>query len=114
MAHGNNHAKQIVIDQANCLAEKLENGHSSCVKTQGRAIGLLVKMITPLYKAEFVTVEDCKQSHDRMQTDKKITKIKIGPVAIEGPLTTAIILQSGPVLVCGFVIFLVGKIQSWW
>ncbi len=115
MAHGNNHAKQIIIDQATSLAEKLQNGDSSCLKTQGRAIGLLVLMITPLYKAEFVTVDECKQSHDKMLTNKKkITKIKIGPIVIEGPLTTTILLQSGPILFCGIVVFLVGKIQSWW
>ena len=116
MAGGHNHAKQIVIEQATCLADKLQNGNSGCTETQGKAIGLLVKMVTPLYEAEFVTIQDCRKMHGPEKDDKdvKTTKIKIGSVSIEGPLTAAILVNAVPVLCIAAVVFMVGKVQSWW
>ncbi len=114
MAHGDNHAKKIVIDQATCLADKLQNGSAGCAETQGKAIGLLVKMITPLYEAEFVTTKDCETKHKERKGMKTLTKIKIGPIQVEGALTTAMMLHSLPVIGCGLIIFMVGKVQNWW
>ena len=114
MAHGDNHAKKIVIEQAIGLADKLQNGNAGCAETQGKAIGLLVKMITPLYEAEFVTTQECINRLNRFKRQKKSTRIKIGPVEVEGPLTTAMILHVLPVICYGLLIFMVGKSQSWW
>lgn len=112
MPHGINHAKQIVIGEATELARKLQNGDAGCVKTQGRAIALLVKMITPLYEADFVTVEDCGQMHKGRSG--KITKIKIGPIVFEGPISTALLINTIPLLCCVVVVFMAGKLQNWW
>lgn len=113
MAHGDNHAKRIVIEEAECLADKLQNGNAGCLETQGRAIALLVKMITPLYSAEFITVEECQKNHqgkERLRT----TKIKVGPVSVEGPITVALITNSIPLICLGIVFFILGKGQGWW
>ena len=114
MAHGDNHAKKIVIDEATCLADKLQNGNAACSKTQGKAIALLVKMITPLYEAEFMTVDECKRVHRNGNGKKPITRLKIGTVEIEGTITTAIIANFMPLLCCGMCVYVVGKIQNWW
>ena len=113
MAGGNNHAKQIVIEEAECLAKKLQNGNAGCAQTQGRAIALLVKMITPLYEAEFVTIEQCNKVH-RTSKVAKFTRLKIGPVEIEGRATTALILNSIPLICCIGMFFVIGKTQGWW
>lgn len=114
MAHGDNHAKQIVIDEATRLAEKLQNGNAGCVETQGKAISLLVKMITPLYEAEFMTVKECERVHRSNNGGKKITRLKIGPVEVEGHLTTVILVNLVPLVCCGACLFTLGKVQNWW
>ena len=113
MAGGVNHAKKIVIDQANDLADKLENGKSDCVETQGKAIALIVKMLSPLYEAEFVTIEECKKQHENFRKEKAM-KIKIGPVGLEGNLPPIIILCLVLMSCFGSLIFVIGKTQSWW
>ncbi len=116
MAGGINHAKQIVIDEAKCLADKLQNGSAGCVQTQGKAIALLVKMVIPMFSAEFVTVEECKEKRSRLKTPQKpnSTKLKVGPITIEGPITSALIVSLTPLICLGGVIFMAGKMQSWW
>ena len=114
MAHGDNHAKQIVIDEATRLANKLENGSAGCAETQGKAVALLVKMITPLYEAEFMTVEECGRVHRSSNWSKKITRLKIGPVEVEGPLTAAILVNIVPIACCILCFFTLGKGQNWW
>lgn len=108
MAHGDNHAKRIVMDEAARLAHKLQNGSAGCPETQGEAVGLLVKMITPLYEAEFMTVEECERVHKK---PKGITKLKFGPFSIEGMLTPTVIV---PIACNVFWVFALGRIQSWW
>ncbi len=114
MAHGDNHAKQIVIDEATRLADKLQNGGAGCAETQGKAVALLVKMITPLYEAEFMTVEECERVHQKSTGSKKITRLKIGPVEVEGPLTSAILVNIAPIACCVLCVFTLGKVQNWW
>ena len=109
MAGGINHAKQIVIDEATCLAEKLQNGKSGCVETQGKAISLIVKMITPMYMNEFITVQEC-ESKCKIGT----TKIKIGAFSIEGKLSAAMVASVAPLVCCGFCVYMLGKAESWW
>ena len=114
MAHGDNHAKQIVIDEATRLADKLQNDKAGCAETQGKAVALLVKMITPLYEAEFMTVEECERVHRSSNGSKKITRLKIGPVEVEGPLTSAILVNIAPIACCALCVFTLGKVQNWW
>lgn len=114
MAHGDNHAKQIVIDEAIRLANKLQDGSAGCAETQGKAVALLVKMITPLYEAEFMTVGECERVHRRPNEGKKITRLKIGPVEVEGPLTAAILVNIAPIACCALCFFTLGKVQNWW
>ena len=114
MAHGDNHAKKIVIDEATRLADKLQDDSAGCPETQGKAVALLVKMITPLYEAEFMTVEECGRIHGKSKGSKKLTRIKIGPVELEGPLTTAILVNIAPVACCALCFFTLGKVQNWW
>ena len=115
MAAGVNHAKQLVLDQANCLVEKLQNGNSQCPETQGRALGLVLKMITPMFEAEFVTVQDCKKTHEKnLSKGNKVTRIKVGPVEIEGAITTTLLLHGTNFLFGAGLIFMIGKVQNWW
>ena len=114
MPHGDNHAKQIVIDEATCLADKLQNGNAGCKETQGRAIALLVKMITPLYQAEFVTVQECRIEHAKFLKVKKTTRIKLGPFEVEGAFTTALLVNCIPLICCVATVFMAGKMQKWW
>ncbi len=119
MSGGINHAKQIVIDEAKCLADKLQNGSAGCAQTQGKAIALLVKMVIPMFSAEFITVgdcEECKEKRSNIKTSKNLnsTKLKVGPITIEGPITSALIVSLTPLLCLGGVIFMAGKMQSWW
>ena len=113
MASGDNHAKQIVIEEAESLANDLQNGRAGDPHTQGKAIALIVKMITPLYQAEFVTISDCRQMHEIRKTGKT-TKIKLGPFSIEGHITTALVASLSPIVCCGILGFIVGKFQDWW
>jgi hypothetical protein len=105
MAGGNNHAKQIVLDEAECMAKKLTNGSAGCQITQGRAIALLVKMIRPLYENEFVTEEDCKK---RCKTGKFST-LKIGSVSMQAPIMFFVYMFPYVGLV-----FVLGKAEGWW
>jgi len=111
MAHGDNHAKRIVINEATRLANKLQNGGAECTKTQGEAMALVVKMITPLYEAEFVTVKECERVHRRSKGNKKRTRIKIGPFEIEGFLNPSVIV---PIACCALCLFTLGRVQNWW
>ena len=112
MAHGNNHAKKIVIEEATGLAAKLQNGNAGCAETQGRAIGLLVKMITPLYAADFVTVDECRRQHAGDNT--KFSRIRVGPFSIEGCFGPTITLIIFNMAFMAAVFFAVGKTQNWW
>lgn len=118
MTHGDNNAKQIVIDQATDLAKKLQNGNAGCVDTQGKAIGLIVKMITPLYKASFVTTNDCKklrqESHPDIKRHIKSMRVKVGPVEVEGPLVGSVITNIVPVMCCCAIVYVIGKVHNWW
>ena len=113
MVHGINHAKQIVIGEAECLVEELQNGGAGCVETQGKAIALIVKMITPLYEADFVTAEECQQRHNENKSNRA-TKLKIGPIEIEGLITTTLLVNSIPLICSIVVIYMTGKGQNWW
>ncbi len=119
MAGGDNHAKDIVIQQAEALAKKLQNRNGGCPETQGQAIELITKMIIPLYEARFVTESECLNNTEKMTRiiDKikaaksvKSSRIKIGPVEVEGPMVY--IINCVPVIFG--VLFIVGKLKQWW
>ena len=114
MAGGNNHAKQIVIGEANKLVADLQNGHAGDLEVHGRAIGLIVQMVTPLYEAEFVTVQECREVHKTTKKEGKITKLKFGPLQFEGQITTALLLNILPFACCGFLFYILGRVQNWW
>lgn len=131
-------AKEIVIEEAKELAGKLQNGKAGDPETQGRAIGLLVKMVTPLYAADFVTSEDCRKSHERLTQDEcrksheklvtrdefqktidtmasankiqsKSIKLNFGSFGFEGNLTPAIALALTAIGSIAAVILIVWK-----
>jgi len=118
MANGIHHAKQIVVDEAASYAKKLQNGSAADPITQGRAIGLLVKMVTPLYEANLRTVEDCeglrKGCQGRIVKSKNPIKLKLGPVAFEGFVTPAILLALPNIVICVSGGFALGRWQGWW
>lgn len=82
-----NDARQIVIDEATELSARLQNGSSEDQHVQGRAIGLLTKMVTSMYSSNFVTVEMCENKINK-------TSLKFGTFAITGktPVLMAFIL----------------------
>jgi len=115
MAYGNNHAKKIVIEQAEALGAKLEANGAKCVETQGQAIGLLIKMVTTMYAADFVTIEDCIKRHDKnVKEENKLSRIKMGPVELEGRFGPVAILCIINFIFMGSIIFVVGKTEQWW
>ena len=137
MANGVNHAKKIVIDEATSLADQLQNGGAGDTHLQGKAIGLMVKMITPLYEADFVTTQSCaairmecreeaSKIHDKITTDVieqcsklspiKTTKavMKLGPLELQGTVVPIAAILLVLVLPTAAVTFIMGKSQGWW
>lgn len=112
MANGENTAKQIVIDEANALASKLENGHTGDLPTIGRLMVKHNKMLTSIYACNFVTVEQCQRMQERRNS--KNTKIKIGPIEFEGKISAAVFSSLLPLLCCGVLGFALGKANGWW
>jgi hypothetical protein len=113
MAGGVNHAKQIVLDEAADLVSQLQNGCAEDQHTQGRATALLLKMMSPLYAAEFVTIEDCQKQHKEIEQGKKVN-IKLGPIAFEGNFNPTVFLSLAFLGVFGAFFFAIGKMERWW
>lgn len=113
MAYGDDHAKKIVLKAAKKLVSELQNGNSGCPQTQGRAIALIVEMIAPLYMAKFITINQCDARHKKVK-QIKTTRIKLGPFEVEGHITSAIIINTIPLICCGILGFVFGKSQGWW
>jgi hypothetical protein len=138
MANGVNHAKKIVIDEAEGLADQLQNGAAGDTQVQGKAIGLIVKMITPLYEADFVTVETCAATRSqcnesiiskideaiengKLRTEELIdpknmskAALKLGPLELKGgvvPMASILVAFLSPV---AGMVFLIGKFEGWW
>ena len=61
MAHGENHAKTVLLNQADALQAKLSNGHKADPETHGDALLLLLQMFRPMFEAKFVTEEGCEE-----------------------------------------------------
>ena len=112
MAGGNNSAKKIVVGEANKLAEDLQNGHTGDQAMMARLQGLMVKMLTPLYMNEFVTVDECGIKHKK--ATPKSYKLKIGPIAFEGVVTSAVLRGLLPLVQTGVIIFVLGRTVKWW
>lgn len=141
MPGGNNHAKQTVLkmvkdieNDSKKIVDDLQNGKSGDSHTISKAIALLIKsdsltkqMITPLFEAEFVTIEDCKAAQkecrliqEGMKLIKKegkegeegeITELSIGPMHIKGKLDAMIV---GMIILAVGVGFVIGKTEGWW
>ena len=113
MTGGNNHAKQIVIEEAEDLAKDLQNGHAGDLERIGKLTALIVKMIKPLYMNEFVTIQQCIQMHSKTNSIK-VGRIKLGPLEISGPVTRTLMVNAIPLIYCIGITFLLGKAKSWW
>lgn len=120
MPGGVNHAKKIVIDEANCLVDKLKNGGSNKIETQNEALGLIVKMITPLYAAEFVTIEELEKCQDKhkviidgkVNKDNKdgVTELSVGPMRIKGRINIEYVF----IIICMIgVAYAIFKAEGW-
>jgi len=142
MADGENHAKQIVLGQAKELADKLFNGNAGDTQIQGQAIGLVIQMITPLYEADFMTESGCAmirlhcEQHQKASHDKIINKIeqiaaireekeaettkyagatlKLGPLSLKGPVVPIFIILSVLLTPTAAIMYILGRLQSWW
>lgn len=114
MVNGNNHAKQILIEDTLAHVKKLENGSAGDIAIIGRTLSKVAKISCAMYENDFRTVESCE---DIRKSDKskntKTAKLKVGPVSIEGPITTTLLLNSIPLVCCGILLFALGKIQNW-
>jgi hypothetical protein len=112
-----NDAKQIVMNEATKLAASLQNGKSGDPETQGRAIGLLVQMVKPLYAADFVTQQECIKSHEALvksmaasrRTEAKRVKLNAGPFGFEGDLTPIITLALIAVGSVGGLVYVIWR-----
>lgn len=132
-----NHAKKIVMDEAEEYAKQLQNGKAGDPHTQGRAIALIVKMICPMYAADFVTMEECKRQHDSMAvaalTAKEIIEeykrqiepqpsaivgkrieLKAGPFEFKGNFSPQVFLAFLTIASVFGLVLVVGKVQGWW
>lgn len=115
MAGGINHAKQIVIDEATDLVKKLNEEGLDDPKVNVQATSLILRMITPMFAAEFVTVDDCKQKHKSMRDpDKKLVKLRLGPFAVEGNFSPLIFMMLFMMVGIGCLIYALGKSETWW
>lgn len=117
MANGVDAAKKIVIDEATDLVKQLQNGSAGDSHTQGKAIGLLVKMIIPLFAADFMTKKDCSERLEGIcsaERKNKLTRIKIGPVVLEGAISILLMQNMLPLLGVSIAVFVLGKLQLWW
>lgn len=113
MTGGNNHAKQILIDEALGLAKKLENGSAGDIEVIGRAVSKTIRMTTAMFENNFRTEEECDKKHAKMGS-RKPSRIKLGPVEFEGQISAAVISHAVPVLCLLGVGFMIGKDLGWW
>jgi len=112
-----NNAKKIVIEEATCLANKLHDGDSNCTETQGKAIALIVKMVTPLYEAEFVTIEECRKNHElltKKNENGELTELAVGPMKIKGKIGRINFTMILVIMCMIGVVFAIGKTEGWW
>jgi hypothetical protein len=114
MANGINHAKKILIDETLSNVTKLENGSAGDLHVIGRTLSKVARITCAMYENDFVTEQTCLSRHEAAKKSKKNTRLKIGPVEIEGPMTTALLVHSIPLACCCAVLFMVGKLQNWW
>jgi len=115
-------AKKIVTDQAEKLAGQLENGHAEDPVILSRAVAHLIKMVVPMYNTDFedfVRKDDCLRVQNQIKnglkppTKNTPTKIKIGPFALEGNVTPALIASIIPFACVGILAFVLAKTNGW-
>lgn len=142
MANGINHAKKIVLDQAQELAHNLQNGNSGDQHLQGKAIGLVIQMITPLYEADFTTTEACEKiralrdkviidkldsldakrdqteaarESRRKATDQKgPATLKLGPLELKGSVVPIFVILGILLVPSALIMYILGKTSGWW
>ncbi len=114
MANGNNHAKQILIDETMSDVKKLENGSAGDIHVIGRVVGKLARITCVMYENDFVTVQACKEMHQKTKGVKKPIKVKVGPFAFEGFITPALLLALPNIFICVGGVFALGRWQGWW
>lgn len=119
-----NHAKKIVVEEAAQLADELQNGNGGDLSTQGRAIGLIVKMITPLYEADFVTTQECGKLREDLRGEfipgvltefkEAGSTLKFAGVELSGKPVTALLLKAMGLVPFCVLFFMMGKLLKWW
>jgi len=121
MAHGDNHAKRILIDDTMANVKKLENGSAADLHTIGRTLSQVAKITCDMYAHNFRTLEGCNDLRKgcaavvaKKATGKKPIKIKVGPLAFEGFITPALMLALPNIIICVSGLFAIGRWQNWW
>ena len=120
MANGQNHAKQILIDETLGYVKKLENGSADDLHVIGRTLSKVARMACATFEANLRTVEDCEglrkgcQGKTASSKPKNPIKIKLGPLAYEGFVTPALLMALPNIVTCVGGLFAIGKWQNWW
>jgi len=113
-------AKDIVIKQAQELADILKNGNAADLNTHGKAIGLIIDMVCPIFNANLVTLEDCKRNQEECrihnialnkEVSDGITDLSVGPVHIKGRVNALMVMV---IILTAGVVFAIGKSENWW
>jgi len=111
MANGDNHAKTVVLNQADNLQNKLSNGHRADPETHGDALLLLMQMIRPIFEANFMTVDGCVENRSKCPAATasliNVHKSPISGKAIAGISGTTV---GSVIAICITVLRLCGKL----
>ncbi|MCP4612091.1 MAG: hypothetical protein GY845_25620 [Planctomycetes bacterium] len=126
MSFGEDTAKDVVLGRAKELTNKavaistaIQNGDAENTQVQGKRLeylvesqSLIISMLAPLYKAEFVTKQDCEERHK--EKEKPLSKIKIGPVEYQGSISNIMLVVICMLVPSMIMIYMLGKINKWW
>jgi hypothetical protein len=132
MPNGTNSAKQTLVDEVNRLLHDVDTGdiNISAQETFLHALTLMLRMLSPMFMADYVTTEECRSQHRALLRPKKDVKssiednnddelhedigFKIGPLSINGHLSQFIILVLLNIICIAGVVFAIGKAEQWW
>ena len=111
MSHGENHAKMVVLNQADMLQGKLSNGHKSDPETHGDALLLLLQMVRPMFEAKLVTEEGCQARREKCPGAKPAS-VSVHKAPLSGKVIAGIggTTVSSVLAICITVLRLCGKL----